>query len=48
MFDPGTLGLVSLELAADAVIASDRNAAPRARVVLPPTAAALRAAALTP
>jgi len=45
--DPGTLGAVSLELAADAVIAADRNAAPRARVVLPPTAAALRAAVLT-
>jgi glycosyltransferase involved in cell wall biosynthesis len=42
--DPGTLGTVSLELAADAVIAADRNAAPRARVVLPPTADALRAA----
>ncbi len=45
--DPGTLGAVSLELAADAVIAADRNAAPRARVVLPPTADALRAAALS-
>jgi glycosyltransferase involved in cell wall biosynthesis len=45
--DPGSLGPVSLELAADAVISADRSAAPRARIVLPPTAAALRAA-LTP
>ncbi|HEX4521683.1 MAG TPA: glycosyltransferase family 4 protein [Gaiellaceae bacterium] len=42
--DPGDLGLVSLELAADAVICPDRSAAPRARVVVPPTADALRAA----
>jgi hypothetical protein len=42
--DPGALGLVSLELAADAVICPDRSAAPRARLVVPPSADALRAA----
>jgi glycosyltransferase involved in cell wall biosynthesis len=43
--DPGTLGATSLELAADAAITTDRAAAPRARVICPPFAAALRAAA---
>ena len=42
--DPGTLGLISLELAADAVICPDRSAAPRARVVVQPSVDALRAA----
>jgi glycosyltransferase involved in cell wall biosynthesis len=43
--DPGGLGLTSLELAADVAICAEGTSAPRARVVLPPDAAALRAAA---
>lgn len=41
----GGLDGVALELAADATICSDRGAAPRARRVVPPNRAALRAAA---
>jgi hypothetical protein len=43
--DPGTLDAISLELAADAVICREGTRPPRARLIVPPTAAALRAAA---
>ena len=43
--DPGTLAAISLELAADAVICPAGTRPPRARLVVPPTASALRAAA---
>ena len=45
--EPGALGAASLELEADAAICAPGTSAPRARVVCPPTPAALRAAAPT-
>jgi hypothetical protein len=42
--DPGSLGSTAIELEADAAICDDIALAPRARLLLPPDARALRGA----